>query len=145
MQAQLFSYPLLIKENHLDAFCHVNNAMYLTLFEEARWDIVTKNGYGLKQILEIGLAPTILEVNLRFLKEVRLREQVVIQTQVLSYRGKVGKLEHKMLRQDVLCCSAELTIGLFSLKDRKMVSPTAEWLKAIGMKKDDMITVFPPS
>ena len=45
-----FIYTVMIKENHLDTFGHVNNAAYLTLYEEARWDFITKNGYGLEVI-----------------------------------------------------------------------------------------------
>ena len=51
MDSTIFSYPLIIKEMDLDTFGHVNNARYLTLFEDARWDLITKNGYGLKKIL----------------------------------------------------------------------------------------------
>src|SRR5690348_18387684 len=94
----LYSYPLLIKENHLDTFGHVNNATYLAIFEEARWEFVTNNGYGLQKMMDTGLAPTILEVKLRFLKEVRLRDEVVIQTQIVSYKGKIGVILQQMMR-----------------------------------------------
>lgn len=129
----LYSYPLLIKENHLDTFGHVNNATYLAIFEEARWEFVTNNGYGLQKMIDTGLAPTILEVSLRFLREVRLRDEVVIQTQLLSYKGKIGVILQKMMRGTEVCCNAEFTIGLFDLKERKMVLPTPEWLAAIGV------------
>ena len=46
----------------IDAFGHVNNAVYLTLFEEARWEFVTNRGYGLKQIQEKQQGPVILAV-----------------------------------------------------------------------------------
>lgn len=127
-----FFYPVLIKEQHLDAFGHMNNAAYLTLFEEARWDIVTKNNFGMEKILQQGLGPTILEIKLRFLKELRLRQEIVIHTQLISYQKKIGRLLQKMLRGEEECCIAEFTIGLFSLKERKMVSPTPEWLQAVG-------------
>ena len=64
----IFSYPIYIKESYLDTFGHVNNATYLTLLEEARWDLLNKNSYGLKKIQETGLGPTILEIKLSFLK-----------------------------------------------------------------------------
>lgn len=47
---QKFYYELTIKEHHLDTFGHVNNAVYLELFEEARWEFISENGYGLKKI-----------------------------------------------------------------------------------------------
>jgi acyl-CoA thioester hydrolase len=39
-----------------------------------------------------------------------------------------------MLRGDEVCCTAEFTIGFFDLKARKLILPTPEWLKAIGME-----------
>ena len=135
MNSTLYTYPILIKESYLDTFGHVNNAMYLTLLEEARWDLVTKNGYGLDKIMETGLGPTILEIKLTFMKEIRLRDEIIIETQLLSYDRKIGKLKQSMRRNGEACCEAEFTIALFSLHERKMVLPTEEWLAAIGMAK----------
>lgn len=130
--AKLFSYPVTIKESYLDTFGHVNNATYLTLFEEARWDILNKNNFGIKKIQETGLGPTILELKLIFLKELRLHEKITIETQMLSYERKVGTLSQKMMRDGELCCNAEFVIGLFSIIERKLILPTPEWLNAVG-------------
>lgn len=135
MNRKIFSYALIIKENHLDTFGHVNNAAYLAMLEEARWDLLTENGYGLKKIQKTGIGPTILEVKLIFLKELRLREHINIQTQMLSYEKKIGKLSQKIIRDDEICCEAEFVIGLFSLAERKLILPTPEWLSAIGMSE----------
>ena len=135
MQSTLFSYPITIKESYLDTFGHVNNAIYLVLFEEARWDLVTQNGFGMKMIQETGLGPTILEIKLRFIKELRLREKITIETKIISYKKKIGVLSQKMIRDGEVCCEAELTISLFSVAERKLVSPTPEWLKAVGIEK----------
>ncbi len=132
MNTKVFTYPLIILETYLDVFGHVNNAAYLTLFEEARWDMITQNGYGLEKILETGFGPVILEINLKFLKELRLREEIVIETTINSYSKKIGKMVQKMIRAGEICCTAELTFGLFSLKERKLVMPTEDWLKSFG-------------
>jgi acyl-CoA thioester hydrolase len=132
MHSKIHTYPVLIKESYLDAFGHMNNAMYLTLLEEARWDLITKNGYGLNKILETGIGPTILDIKLRFLKELRLRDEVTIETQLVSYEKKIGIITHKILRGEDVCCTAEFTIGLWNLAERKLILPTPEWLKAIG-------------
>ena len=42
----IFVYYLIIRESHLDTFGHLNNATYLQLFEEARWDYITNRGFG---------------------------------------------------------------------------------------------------
>ncbi|MCP0913112.1 MULTISPECIES: acyl-CoA thioesterase [Legionella] len=133
MSAKIFSYPLVIKEIYLDTFGHVNNATYLTLFEEARWELITQNGYGMAKIQESGLGPTILEIKITFLRELRLRDEIVINTQMLAYEKKIGKLSQQMVRNGELCCQAELIIGLFDLQTRKLVLPTEDWLHAVGM------------
>ncbi len=132
MNAKVFSYPITILESYLDVFGHVNNAMYLTLLEEARWDLITKNGYGLNKILATGEGPIILDIKLQFLKELLVRDKVIIETQLVSQEAKIGKLVQKMMRNGENCCIAEFTFALFSLKERKIIPPSPAWLKAIG-------------
>lgn len=134
MTSKIFTYPTYIKEIHLDAFGHMNNAAYLTVFEEARWDLITKNGFGLKKIIECGLGPTILEVNLKYLRELKARDVVDIQTKLISYQKKIGVLEQSFVRGADICAQAQFTFGLFSLTERKLVLPTPEWLSAIGFE-----------
>lgn len=130
-----FDYKILILESHLDTLGHMNNATYLVLFEEARWDLITKNGFGLKEIQKRQLGPIILEVNLKFLKELRLREEVTITTEFLHYKGKVGQLRQQMLRsKGEIACEAVFTFGLFDLNQRKLIEPTPEWRRALEME-----------
>ena len=128
----VFKYPLTIKETYLDSFGHVNNAVYLTLFEEARWDFINKNGYTLKKIKETGLGPTILEIDLRFKRELLPRDEIIIESQLTEYEKKIGILTQKMVRNEKLCCEAKYKFGLFDTKQRKLVLPTEDWLKAVG-------------
>jgi len=134
MSAKIVTYPAIIKEIYLDTFGHMNNATYLTLFEEARWDLLNRNGYGLKTITETGLGPSILEINVRFMKELRLRDEIVIESQVISYEKKIAKMAQKMIRDGEDCCRAEFTFGLFSLAERKLVLPTPAWLQGVGIE-----------
>ena len=128
-----YLYPIIIKETYLDLFGHVNNAMYLTLFEEARWDFITKNGYGLQKIQETGEGPMLLDIQLKFIKEIRTRDEIVIESSLLSYEKKIGKLSQEMNRKGEICCTVTMTFGLFSLKERKLILPTPAWLKAMGL------------
>lgn len=129
-----FRYPVLIREHHLDTFGHVNNAVYLELLEEARWELTAQKGFGLDDIRKNGLGPTVLEWSLKFRKEIRLRECITIESQMLSYDRKIGMLRQDMLNEagDV-CCQGIMTFGLFDTHQRKLVLPTPEWLYAIGM------------
>jgi thioesterase III len=129
----LFEYPLTIREGHLDTFGHVNNAVYLQLFEEARWEILHSRGFGMERIVSLGQGPTILEIQLKFLRELRLRQEVVIRSRLESHAGKVAvMLQWIETRAGERCCEARFTFGLFDTRQRKLIAPTPEWLRAIG-------------
>ncbi|WP_413577330.1 acyl-CoA thioesterase [Bdellovibrio sp. HCB290] len=129
------SYKLLIRETHIDSYGHVNNATYLSLYEEARWEAITPRGFGFKDIHRIQQGPVILEVNIKFLKEIRLRETITIVSSIMDYQGKVGHMKQQMIKDDGSVASeAIFTFGLFDLKERKMILPTPEWKKACGME-----------
>lgn len=128
------TYKVLIRESHLDSYGHVNNATYLTLFEEARWEIVTQRGYGYKKVHETGQGPVILEVNLKFLKELTLRETITITLELESYEGKIAKINQKMIKSNGdVASELKLVVGFFDLKARKLILPTPEWKVALGL------------
>lgn len=128
-----FSFPVVIQKQHLDAFNHMNNATYLQLFEEARWAILNNAGYTIERIQEIQLGPTILTVTVSFLREIRLGDHIIIQSQTIGHKKKVVEFSQKMVRAEEVCCEAVFTMGLFSLEKRKLVSPTNEWLSVLGL------------
>jgi YbgC/YbaW family acyl-CoA thioester hydrolase len=135
MSNSIGTYKLLIREHHLDTYGHVNNATYLSMLEEARWEVVTQRGYGFKKVHESGQGPVILEVNLKFLKELRLREEITITVELVEYNSKIGKLKQQMIKADgTVASEAIFVFGLFDLKARKMIEPTAEWKIAVGMQ-----------
>ncbi|MCO6430079.1 MAG: acyl-CoA thioesterase [Deltaproteobacteria bacterium] len=126
-------YSIVIKEHHLDTFGHVNNATYLQIFEEARWEWITGNGYGLDVVKSTGLGPVILELKAIFRKELTLRSRITINTFVTEARSKLCRVRQEMQGSDgVIYCDAEFLFGLFDTKARKLVAPTDKWLKAIG-------------
>lgn len=132
---QVNMFKTQIKEQHLDTFGHVNNATYLQLFEEARWDYITNRGYGLKEILASKKGPVVLEAQIRFLKELRLRENIEITFEPDSMEGKVGKCRQRILNSSgEVACEAVFVVGFFDLNERKLIPPSAEWLHAVQVE-----------
>jgi len=123
-----------ICRHHLDQFQHVNNAQYLNLYEDARWDLITQNGFGLEKIKAAGLGPVILEAKITFEKELILDDEIIIETKLVSYEKKIGKLEQIIKKKDIICSRAEFKFGLFDLVKRELVLPTVEWKIAVGLR-----------
>jgi thioesterase-3 len=142
-------FPLVIHEGHLDTFGHVNNATYLQLFEQARWDWITQGGYGLSKIQETKQGPVILDCAVQFRREVTNRQAVRIRTWIATLGTKVATV-----RQDVaveraqldvtapsrseVCCSATFTMAFFDLAARRIIEPSDAWLGAFGLRREDV-------
>jgi len=120
MSHPVHEYPLTVLEQHLDTFGHVNNATYLQLLEEARWQWITEGGYGLSEIKERGLGPTILEISLKFRRELTNRQSIVIRSWLDSYVGKIAIIHQEIVQSDgEVNCEAEFVMGLFDVRLRK--------------------------
>ena len=136
IKGAVFDYDVVIRESLIDTLGHMNNAKYLELFEEARWEIIAPRGFSVGEIMKNKIGPVILEVNLRFLKEVRLRQKIRIRSEVeaASASSKTMTMTQTMLNESgEPCCVARFVFGLFDLKLRKLILPTPEWLRAVGL------------
>ncbi|MBL7542289.1 MAG: thioesterase family protein [Bdellovibrionaceae bacterium] len=128
----MLPFKITIKENQVDMLGHLNNAVYLELFEVARWDIIHSKGYGLKKILQLQQGPVLLELNLKFMKEVLAREEITIQSELTNYQGKVGEIIQKMYKSNGdQAAELRVVLGLFDMKTRRLIEPTPEWLAAL--------------
>jgi len=126
------SYPIKILEHHLDAYGHVNNVAYIGFLEQARWEFITSRGCGLEYVRSSNVGPVVLEIQTKFKKELRLRQEVLIKSQIESWRGKVGVMRQWFeCKAGIVYCEARVTLGLFDLKRRKLVVPDDHWSKAL--------------
>lgn len=132
----VFEYEVLIKECHLDSFGHVNNAVYVQLYEEARWDFITKNGFGLDVIQKDQVGPVLLDLQVKFKREIKNREIIKIQSQTREIiSSKMMVLEQKMINSEGRIASeAVFTVGFFDMKARKLIEANPRWLKAVGVR-----------
>ncbi len=58
-----------------------------------------------------------------------------------SYSGRTGQFAQQILADDgELCCDAMFTIGLFDLTARRLIRPTPEWVRGLGLRPEDLRT-----
>ena len=133
MKFDEFKFNYQIEEKDLDVFGHVNNANYFRIFEMARWDFITENGFGLERIMKENRGPVLLEASIRFRKELKNRDQIIIHSQAKEFDGRFLTLNQQMKRDGRLCCEANFKLAFFDTVARKMLTPDLEWLKACGI------------
>jgi YbgC/YbaW family acyl-CoA thioester hydrolase len=136
--ATTFEYRFQVLEKHLDSFGHVNNAVYLELFEEARWDFIHARGFGLEEIKKQQMGPVLLELNLRFKRELLNREWITITSSTPQEdpdgNKLISTLQQKMMKEDgKVAATLDLKVALMDMQKRKLVMATPQWLHAIGV------------
>ena len=102
-----FETKVLIRETHIDFFGHVNNATYLQIFEDARWDYITKNGYRLSQIMHHKKGPVMLDCQISFLKELHARDEITVTLESVITESKAHQRVFK-LRQQMINAQGEI-------------------------------------
>ncbi len=130
-----FSYEFTVDQGLLDEYGHVNNARYLNLYEEARWDILEKSGYGQEMVRKSRKGPVILEVNVRFSKELLPGQRIRIETSSRRKNYLIFYFDQVMINEEgEVSSKAVFTSALFDLVKRKMVKPGEDWLRAFGFE-----------
>jgi acyl-CoA thioester hydrolase len=131
----IFQQEIIIRETHMDVLGHMNNATYLEIFEDSRWDLIVPRGFSMAEMQASQTGPVILECTIKFMKEIRAREKITLTIEALEYVDRIGKLRQRMIKEDgKIACEAIFTYGLFDLKNRKLILPTPAWKKALEME-----------
>jgi acyl-CoA thioester hydrolase len=72
-----YSFKTEVRGYELDSYGHVNNAVYVSYTEQARWEILRNAGL-LDSFLEKALLLVVTETNIRYMRELKLFDKVEI-------------------------------------------------------------------
>ena len=129
-----FTYQRRIRETDLDFLGHVNHAVYLSILEEARWEMIEDQGFGFNELRKANVSPVILGVNIQYKKEIVNREVIEVETNTQAAITKVGTIEQMIRKQNgQVAATATITYGVMDLKERKLIHPPMIWNQAIGV------------
>ncbi len=131
---RVFTHPVVIQPEQIDILGHLNNAAYLAIFEAARWAVLTETGASWDELAALGVSPVILEIDLKFRREVRLGDTVGVES---SFR-RTGPRRFAATQRLVdaagkLRASAELTGSFFDVRTRRIIDPPEALLGALGL------------
>jgi YbgC/YbaW family acyl-CoA thioester hydrolase len=77
----MFEFKLNVRGYELDSYGHVNNAVYLNYFEQARWEILREKEL-LKWFMDNHLFLVVTEMKVRYSSEAKLFDELLIRTRV---------------------------------------------------------------
>jgi YbgC/YbaW family acyl-CoA thioester hydrolase len=109
MKAEVHKMPLIVRGYELDSYGHVNNAVYLQYFEQARWEFMKREGY-LEQVFQGALFLVVIDTHIRYMRESTLFDELVIETQC-----KVEK-PYLVFRQKIINRNSGLPVTRATIK-----------------------------
>lgn len=128
MESAEYRYETVVKESMVDSMGHLNHASYLTVFEEARWDICTAQNMTIEKMQERGIGLVVIEANIQYRREVRAGDHLVIRTRFMDVHRKLWRVEQTMENAaGTVCSTVQIKGGMFDLKERKMLLADREW------------------
>lgn len=77
-----FIFDFSVRGYELDSFGHVNNAVYVSYLEQARWEILAQTGW-LGWFADNGRWLVVTETNIRYARELRNFDHCCIETRVV--------------------------------------------------------------
>ena len=93
-----FETTFKIRTFHTDSFGHVNNARYLELLEEARWQYAEHHGL-IDMLNEENLGFIIMQMNLRFRRPVIEGDTIQVLTRLITLGTASGEVEQLIKKQ----------------------------------------------
>ena len=86
-----------IRTFHTDAFGHINNARYLEILEEARWQYAEEIGL-IELLRESELGFIIMDLRIQFRRPVTEGDSICVQTQLITLGTASGEVLQKVSR-----------------------------------------------
>lgn len=79
----MFEFSFNVRGYELDSYGHVNHAVYLNYLEQARWDLF-RNLDLLDFFHKNDLLLVVVDVHIRYSREISLFDEVVVRTEVMQ-------------------------------------------------------------
>lgn len=129
----IHNHEIKVRGFHTDMFGHVNNARYLELLEEARWELLEQH-MNYNKWAEMGTAFIVVNINISYRNPAKLGDILEIQSSIEKLGGKSGIVhqeiylkgkEHKVVDADV-------TFVIIDTKTNKAIKIEGEMFQVLN-------------
>ena len=129
----VFSVPVTVRGYELDTQGHLNPAVYLQYSEHARWEILRAAGVPQEKLIASGVGPVVLEVNIKYLRELRGGDQVDVTCEFEWGGGKTFRLRQQIVKADGTVAAEIAAVGgILDLVERRLVADPGARLAALA-------------
>lgn len=117
-----FSVRVTVRGYETDVQGHLNQAVYLSYAEHARWSLLREAGITQSALAARGVGPVVLETTIRYRRELLADDEVEVSCAFSWGSGKTFRMEQVLTRTDGTV-SAEITAvgGVLDLGRRRLL------------------------
>ena len=131
--ADPFRVRIVVRGYELDTQGHVNQAVYLSYAEHARWELLRAAGISQDALLASGVGPVALENTVRYRQELRGGDEVDVSCRFDFGRSRIFHLEQELTKTDgTIAATVHCVAGLLDLKERTLVPDPARHLRELA-------------
>ena len=113
----------------LDVLRHMNNGVYLSIFDIGRFDLMHRNGVW-RIFTERGWYPVVASETITFRKSLRLWQRFTVESRIIGFDDRAAYLQHRAVVDGEIY--AEAFIKARFLKRSGGIVPVQELLDAVG-------------
>lgn len=125
-------YHLIVRSTDIDVIGHVNNAKYLEYMEWARFEWIWEQGFTLDELRRRAIMPVVVNININYRKELKMREEVTAITTVVKVGEKSFVIRQELYNaSEVLVADADVTMVMIDANTRQSVSLPVELKEAL--------------
>ncbi|MER5214334.1 acyl-CoA thioesterase [Streptomyces sp. NPDC002838] len=130
---EAFSVPVTVRGYETDVQGHLNQSVYLSYAEHARWSLIQEAGISQDRLIGKGVGPVVLETTIRYRRELLAGDEVEVTCDFAWTEGKTFRIEQTIRKTDGTV-AAEITGvgGLLDLKERRLVADPREYFKELA-------------
>lgn len=112
-----------VRFHELDPYGHLNHAVYLSYFEQARVEILDELGYGLTRLADLGYHLVVVEARVRFHAPAVAGDEVEVRSEVVDIRPASSRWQQHMTRGDALLATNQVRAAITDLAGRPTKAP----------------------
>ncbi len=112
-----------VRFHELDPYGHVNHAVYLSYFEQARVELLDEIGFGLTRLRDMGYNLLVVDVRVRFLAPARSGDVLEIASSVTDLRPASSRWAQTMRRGDDVIATNDVRAAITDLDGRPTRAP----------------------
>lgn len=115
-----------VRFSEIDPYGHVNHAVYLTYFEQARCEALIACGLPIDVMAERGYQLVVTHIDIQYRRAAGPGERLTVETALAEQRRASSVWAQRILRGDEELVSARITIGVTDRTGKPARPP--DWL-----------------